>query len=122
MKKNYMNTGFKEWFAQRISAALLVPLSVWFIYLFMHFANLFKHHEYEKIIFSLTKPINLLSLIFFISIGLLHSYLGIKVILEDYIANKIYRKWSILYIKLFTILILILFGIAMIKLIIYVSA
>lgn len=110
MKKQPLERGVTSWLLQRISAVILVPLAIWFIYLCLNFASLLTEASYKEFIDELQNKFNLVGLVLFVTISLFHGYLGMKVIFEDYIANKKYRHLSILFLKIFSIFIFILFA------------
>ena len=110
MKKQPIEKAVTSWLLQRISAVILVPLAIWFIYLCLNFASMLTEASYKKFIDALQNKFNLVGLVLFVTISLFHGYLGMKVILEDYIADKKYRHLSILFLKIFSIFIFILFA------------
>ena len=92
MKKNYKNS----WIAQRVTAAILLPLSFWFIY----HCILFQSQSYEEIrIFFESFFNSFIFLIMMLSI-LLHSKIGCETIIQDYIAAKNLQIFFIRFINL----------------------
>ena len=92
MKKNYKNS----WIAQRVTAAILLPLSFWFIY----HCILFQSQSYEEIrIFFESFFNSFIFLIMMLSI-LLHSKIGCETIIQDYISAKNLQIFFIRFINL----------------------
>lgn len=77
-------TGAAIWTAQRLSALALVPLTIWFV------AALLTHvtEPSEPAAQWLGRPFNATALGLLLLIGLRHATIGLKVILEDYIAAE----------------------------------
>ena len=74
-------TGAEHWWAQRVSAVALVPLTVWFLISILALGTL----AHAAVIEFLAKPVNgFLTLLLVLSLAY-HSYLGIGVIVEDYV-------------------------------------
>ena len=81
------NSASSHWSAQRLSAIGLVFLSAFSFYRAFGFIN-----SGQPLVNIFNMPFFLIALVLFIGIGLYHSYLGIEVIMEDYIACGIKRK------------------------------
>tara|TARA_B100000929_G_scaffold15420_1_gene12342 strand:- start:1629 stop:2006 length:378 start_codon:yes stop_codon:yes gene_type:complete len=85
----------RHWWAQRLTAAALVPLSLWFIYSLatMYIAN------YDTVILWLSSLKNSLLMLFFILILYYHALLGLQVVIEDYVESSRQRNALLLLIK-----------------------
>ncbi len=85
----------KHWWAQRLSAAILVPLNLWFIYsiTFMSKAN------YETVTVWLSSKTNSILMLIFILIIYYHAVLGLQVIIEDYVATEWRKKILLFFVK-----------------------
>jgi len=76
--------GVHHWWAQRLTAVALVPLSLWFIYSLVAVTGA----EYAIVITWLGQPINaVLTLLFLFSLYY-HAALGVQVVIEDYIDSE----------------------------------
>ena len=85
-----------KWIVQRITAAILIPLSFWFIYHCLSFASM----NYSQLFLFFKSIINsLLFLIMMISM-LIHAKLGCETIVEDYVTSKSLKHISTLLINL----------------------
>ena len=76
--------GTTHWLVQRISAVALIPLSLWFVISVANMEN-YTHHD---VLIWLSRPITTILMLLYIPTALYHGYLGIKVILEDYVHNE----------------------------------
>jgi succinate dehydrogenase / fumarate reductase membrane anchor subunit len=94
--------GVGHWWSQRVSAVALIFLSIWFVY----FLNLLPlsadaHTLQIKVLSLLQSPWTASLLVSFVGVSIYHSFLGIQVIIEDYIHSEM-SKWLILvFVKLF---------------------
>ena len=85
-----------HWWAQRLTAVVLIPLSLWFVYSLttMYSAN------YETVTLWLNNAANSLLMLFFILSLYYHSVLGLQVVIEDYVESEWQRKSLLLSIKI----------------------
>jgi len=103
MKNNAANNkphGAKEWLYQRLSALLLLPLLLWFGYFFFMAAKYLANGSYSFIEF-ISKPLNSILFLLMMWLASYHGFLGMKVILEDYISNVKLQKRLIMSVKTF---------------------
>ena len=73
-------SGVEHWWAERVSAAALVPLSLWFV------ASLIAHSRsgYGELIAWLKTPATAILMILLLIASFHHTAAGIRVIIEDY--------------------------------------
>lgn len=88
--------GTHHWWAQRITAIALIPLSFWFIYSLVCMTTL----DYMAAIGWLQSPISSSLLILFVIALFYHAQLGMQVVIEDYIDNEAVKIASIIVLKL----------------------
>ena len=76
--------GVKHWWAQRVSAVALVPLTVWFV------AALIAHArgDYAAVISWLKTPLASLAMIVLLLAVFHHTALGLQVVIEDYVHSE----------------------------------
>lgn len=74
-------SGSEHWIVQRITAVLLLPLTLWFIY----FACTLVGADYAAIRAAVGEPWNAALLATFLIIVLYHAQLGLQVVIEDYL-------------------------------------
>ena len=92
-----------KWIVQRITAAILIPLTFWFVYNCVLFSKL----DYQSLIIFFNSYLNSsLFLIMMISM-LIHTILGCETIIEDYVVSK-KTKTITLFILQITIYLVIL--------------
>ena len=77
-------SGLHHWLAQRVSAVALAPLSVWFVWQ----ATWLFSADYMSAQAFLARPLNAVLMTVFAVTLLYHSYLGLQVIVEDYVADE----------------------------------
>jgi succinate dehydrogenase / fumarate reductase membrane anchor subunit len=77
-------TGARHFIMQRISALALIPLIIWLVFSFVQILQ--DPAGYLPTFFAY--PFNAIMAILLISTSLYHGSLGIKVVIEDYVANK----------------------------------
>ena len=80
-----------HWWYQRVSAAALVPLSIWLIV----FLNKALSVPYPDIVSWLGSPINLLAIAAWIVAVVYHAALGVQVVIEDYVSTIAVRHLAI---------------------------
>ncbi len=76
--------GLHHWWAQRLTALALVPLSLWFIYSLVVVTGA----EYSIIIAWLGQTINVVLMLLFLFALYYHTALGVQVVIEDYIDSE----------------------------------
>ena len=81
-----------QWLLQRVTALLLVPLVVW-LGVFFHYGLTASYPEFRE---WLLGPLSLACLFIFLGVVASHSYLGLKVIIEDYITDQQFQEQLIL--------------------------
>jgi succinate dehydrogenase / fumarate reductase, membrane anchor subunit len=104
-------SGVGHWIAQRITAVALIPLGIWFVGAFIVLSTA----PFEVAYTWLSSPWTVTLAIFFILVLFYHGYLGIQVILEDYIPHEFIKWISIIAIKLFSILMALLAIVSIIR-------
>jgi succinate dehydrogenase / fumarate reductase membrane anchor subunit len=75
--------GTSTFIMQRASAALLVPLTVWFLWTFIKFAS--AGAGYEELRAWASSPVNAAVFTVFILVNVVHMRIGVAEISEDYI-------------------------------------
>jgi len=77
-------SGAHHWLMERFSAAALIPLTFWLVFAFIKIAE--DPQGYLPVFFAY--PLNAVMAVLFILVSLYHGSLGMRVVFEDYIANK----------------------------------
>ncbi len=81
----------KHWKSQRLSAVALIPLTLWLLFSVATLSS----SEYEAVHHWLTQPMTTALLGLFVIIAGHHAFLGVQVILEDYVQNPLRRTATI---------------------------
>jgi succinate dehydrogenase / fumarate reductase membrane anchor subunit len=89
------NEGVHTFLAERISAVALVPLSLWFVFSVARLP-MASHDALERWVAS---PSVAVALVLFIASLFYHSSLGVKVVIEDYVAHEGIKLAALLLVK-----------------------
>ncbi len=73
--------GTDHWWAQRVSAVALLPLTLWFFWSLLLLPNL----DYATLHTWLSVPLSALLAVLLVAVTAYHSYLGTNVVVEDYV-------------------------------------
>ncbi|MFI4920330.1 MAG: succinate dehydrogenase, hydrophobic membrane anchor protein [Gammaproteobacteria bacterium] len=93
-------SGTGHWWAQRVSALALIPLSLWFAVSVLRLVRA----DYLVIIVWLHGPTTAVLLSLFLAVLLYHAYLGVQVVVEDYVHTEWRKIATLLLIKFACIL------------------
>jgi succinate dehydrogenase / fumarate reductase membrane anchor subunit len=77
-------SGTAHWWSQRLSAIALVPLTLWFIGSLVVLAGA----SHGEIAAWVSSPIVASLLVLLIATTFYHSFLGLQVVIEDYVHNE----------------------------------
>jgi len=88
-------SGTAHWWAQRVTAVALVPLSIWFIASVVALAGA----DYATVAAWLGSPIPAGLMILLIVATFHHAQLGLQVVIEDYVHHEGLKFASILAVK-----------------------
>lgn len=97
-------SGVSHWWAQRVTALALVPLTVWFLIALLSMIQA----DYETVVHWIGRPINAILLILLLFSAFYHAILGMQVIIEDYVHVEGTKIVSLLIMKF----ILVFLGVA----------
>jgi succinate dehydrogenase / fumarate reductase membrane anchor subunit len=78
------HSGVSHFWRQRVTAAALIPLSIWFG---VSVLGLIGAHEAATLAF-LSQPLNAILMAFFVVILLFHMALGLQVVIDDYVHSN----------------------------------
>ncbi|HKS93498.1 MAG TPA: succinate dehydrogenase, hydrophobic membrane anchor protein [Gammaproteobacteria bacterium] len=73
--------GTAHWVVQRITAVALVPLSLWFVVSIL----MLMHQDYVSVVNWMHAPWNAILLVLLVLTVYWHAYLGLQVVVEDYV-------------------------------------
>jgi succinate dehydrogenase / fumarate reductase membrane anchor subunit len=77
-------SGVTHFWHQRLTAVLLVPLTIWFVWVVARFTGA----ELGEVRQFFANPFNASLMLIFVLAGLYHMTLGVQVIIEDYIHRE----------------------------------
>jgi succinate dehydrogenase / fumarate reductase membrane anchor subunit len=78
------HSGVHHWWVQRVTAAALVLLGIWFVILVLRLLGA----DYVTARATLTQPWNALLMIAFVLATFWHAVLGLQVVIEDYVHTR----------------------------------
>lgn len=87
--------GVGHWWAQRVTAFALIPLSIWFVYSLARFPLA----DYGTMVLWVQSPLVAVALVLFFAAMFYHAALGVQVVIEDYVANEGVKLVSIVVAK-----------------------
>ena len=76
--------GVGHWWHQRLTAMALAPLILWFCTALARLPGA----DYEKLTTWIAMPVNAVLLVTLIIVALYHGYLGVQVVMEDYVQPR----------------------------------
>lgn len=106
------NTGSNHWWFQRVTAILLVPLGLWFMTTILGIAHL---PISDIMVFWQNPLMGILWLCLVLTVAF-HAYLGIQVVIEDYIHGLVIKTLLLISIKIAALLFVIVNVVSILKL------
>ena len=87
--------GVHHWWAQRMSAMALLPLSLWFIYSLISLTG----SDYYAFQTWASEFGNSVFLVLFLVAMFHHAQLGLQVVIEDYVHSELWKMGMLLFVK-----------------------
>lgn len=87
--------GVHHWWAQRMSAVALLPLSLWFIYSLITLTG----SDYASFHAWMTEFGNAVFTVLFLVAMFHHAQLGLAVVIEDYVHSELWKMGMLLFVK-----------------------
>jgi len=87
--------GVHHWWAQRMSAVALLPLSLWFIYSLINLAG----SDYSAFQAWAGEFGNSVFLVLLVVTMFHHAQLGLQVVIEDYVHSEMWKMGMLLFVK-----------------------
>ncbi len=87
--------GSVHWWAQRLTALALVPLTLWFVFSVIHLSGA----SHQEVIDWMSSPYVLVMMLALIIATFHHLQLGLQVVIEDYVHKDPAKTASLLAIK-----------------------
>jgi succinate dehydrogenase / fumarate reductase membrane anchor subunit len=88
-------SGLAHWWAQRLTAIALVPLSLWFIVSVLHLLGA----PHDAMVDWISGPWTIVLMIALVVATFHHAQLGLQVVIEDYIHHDAARLASLIAVK-----------------------
>lgn len=89
-------SGVSHWWAQRVSAVALVPLTLWFVWQLAGLAGGVHGYSYDAVRAWVASGLTPVLLVLLVLALTYHSALGVQVVLEDYVHGKGLKVASLL--------------------------
>ena len=103
------NIVLNHWILQKVSALILIPLGIWFLFMLKDFL----YYDFTNKILWFKSFTNSLLLSIFLLVSIFHLRLGLTVVIEDYIHNLKRKKTLLsfleilyLFLAVFTVIII----------------
>jgi succinate dehydrogenase / fumarate reductase, membrane anchor subunit len=92
--------GVEHWWAQRLTALALVPLTLWFVYSMVALTGA----DHGSVALWLARPRNAVLMILLLAATFQHAQLGLQVVIEDYVHGHAARLAAIVAVKFLAVL------------------
>ncbi len=89
------HAGFHHWWIERIEAAALVPLTIWFVVSLLHLVGA----SHQAVIDWLGTPLTMGLMLALVVATFHHLQLGLQVVIEDYVHDDRLKLAAVLLIK-----------------------
>ena len=84
--------GSRHWWSQRVTAMMLVPLTVWFMFsIIRHTAS-----RFDEVVAWMSQSWVAVLLILYLATMFYHAWLGVQVVVDDYIHSQGLKTISLL--------------------------
>jgi succinate dehydrogenase / fumarate reductase, membrane anchor subunit len=93
--------GTGHWWAQRVSAVALIPLTLWFMFSLLALPAL----DYATVRAWLSFPLSGFLVLLLVAVLTYHSYLGITEVIEDYVHSAGMKVLSLLLLRFVHVLV-----------------
>ena len=90
------NIVLNHWILQKVSALVLIPLGIWFLFMFKDFL----YYDFTNKILWFKSFTNSLLLSIFLLVSIFHLRLGLTVVIEDYIHNLKRKKTLLSFLEI----------------------
>ena len=103
--------GSHHWWAQRLTALALIPLTLWFIFSVIHLAGA----SHQMVIDWLSAPLALGLMLALILATFHHLQLGVQVVIEDYVHDERVKIGAVLAVKALCVLLALVCIVSVLK-------
>jgi succinate dehydrogenase / fumarate reductase membrane anchor subunit len=105
-------SGREHWWAERVTAVALVPLTIWFIFAVLHLLG----SPQPAVAHWAAHPVNTVLLLCLVAATFHHMALGLQVVIEDYIHDEAARMAALLAMKAVCVLLALAAIVSVLKL------
>ena len=95
--------GTSHWWAQRVTAVALVPLSTWFVFSIVNLVGV----DREGLKVWVNGPVSFVLMVLFLIALFYHMQLGLQVVIEDYVHNERNKVISLIFNKLIAVFLVV---------------
>jgi len=85
--------GSQHWWYQRVTAMMLIPLTIWFMFSIVHHTA---SSGFDEVVAWISHPWVAVFLVLYLATLFYHAQLGVQVVMEDYIHNQGLKTVSLL--------------------------
>ncbi len=89
-------SGAHHWWLQRLSSIALLPLTAWFVIALLTLPNL----RWASVHGFLARPVSAVLLLLLVPAAAHHSWLGVAVVVEDYVHGRRLKTLTLLVLQL----------------------
>lgn len=104
--------GVQHWWAQRLTAIALVPLTLWFVVSVAGLAGL----DHAGAAAWIGSPAVTVLLVLLVAATFWHAQLGVQVVIEDYVHNEAVKLGSLIVVKFAAVLLAVATIVAVLRL------
>ncbi len=104
-------SGIHHWWAERVTAIALVPLTIWFVYAVLHLLGAPQASVHRFV----ANPVNTVLLLAMVAMTFHHMQLGLQVVMEDYIDSQKWQAIAILLNKAVALLLGLLCAVSILR-------
>jgi succinate dehydrogenase / fumarate reductase membrane anchor subunit len=104
-------SGIHHWWAERVTAIALVPLTIWFVYAVLHLLGAPQASVHRFV----ASPVNTVLLLAMVAMTFHHMQLGLQVVMEDYIDSQKWQAIAILLNKAVALLLGLLCAVSILR-------
>jgi succinate dehydrogenase / fumarate reductase membrane anchor subunit len=103
--------GVAHWWAERLTAIALVPLTIWFVVAIVELTGA------DRAIVAgwLGRPFNFGAVLLLVGVSIHHAQLGAQVVIEDYVKAKAVRVAALIALKLVAVLLAVVAGVSLLS-------
>ena len=109
--RGYRSSSTSHYLHHRVTAFFLVPLAIWFVISMVSLLSNINTGLMQYVI----SPANMVCMILFLGFGIYHGYLGIQVIIYDYIHSMLLKKLILLLLFFITLITIVIGLLAILK-------